>query len=93
MSNRFATFAPSRHVRLILTTVLAAGVLTGCATGAIKPGKFVASAEGAMAKGNTKLAIENAEKAVLADPRNASYRVLLGNAYLKAGRFESARQA
>jgi hypothetical protein len=65
MSNRFATFAPSRHVRLILTTVLAAGVLTGCATGAIKPGKFVASAEGAMAKGNTKLAIENAEKAVL----------------------------
>ncbi|OYX61519.1 MAG: hypothetical protein B7Y89_12415 [Novosphingobium sp. 32-60-15] len=93
MSKRFVPFIPSRHVRLILTTVLAAGVLAGCATGAIKPGKFVASAEGAMAKGNTKVAIENAEKAVLADPRNAAYRVLLGNAYLKAGRFESARQA
>lgn len=93
MSKRFVPFTPSRHVRLILTTVLAAGVLAGCATGAIKPGKFVASAQGAMAKGNTKVAIENAEKAVLADPRNASYRVLLGNAYLKSGRFESARQA
>ncbi len=93
MSSLFAHFAPRRKSRLILSTVLAAGVLTGCATGAIKPGKFVASAQGAMAKGNTKLAIENTEKAVLADPRNASYRVLLGNAYLKAGRFESARQA
>jgi len=30
---------------------------------------------------------------VLGDPRNAAYRVLLGNAYLKDGRFESARQA
>jgi Flp pilus assembly protein TadD len=93
MSSLFSTFAPSRNVRLILSTVLAAGVLTGCAAGAIKPGKFVASAEGAMAKGDTKLAIANAEKAVLADPRNPAYRVLLGNAYLKSGRFESARQA
>ena len=93
MSNLFATFVPSRNARLIITTVLAAGVLTGCATGAIRPGKFVASAEGAIAKGDTKLAVENAEKAVLADPRNSAYRVLLGNAYLRSGRFESARQA
>ncbi|KPF90433.1 hypothetical protein IP81_15495 [Novosphingobium sp. AAP83] len=93
MSNLFATFVPSRNVRLVLSTVLAAGVLTGCATGAIRPGKFVASAEKAMTKGDIKQAVENAEKAVLADPRNAAYRVLLGNAYLKSGRFESARQA
>lgn len=98
MSSLVATFAPSRTTpsrmaRLIISTALAAGVLTGCATGTIRPDKFVSSAEAALAKGNPKAAVDNAEKAVLADPRNAAYRVLLGNAYLKAGRFESARQA
>ena len=57
------------------------------------PDKFASSAETALAKGSPTAAIDNAEKAVLADPRNSAYRVLLGNAYLKAGRFESARQA
>ncbi len=93
MSNRFATFVPSRNTRLGLSSIIVAGLLAGCATGAIRPAKFVASAEKAMAKGDVKQAVENAEKAVLADPRNAAYRVLLGNAYLKSGRFESARQA
>ncbi|MFM2371828.1 MAG: hypothetical protein RIS85_1550 [Pseudomonadota bacterium] len=97
MTNRFSafatSFAPNRMARLIITTALAAGVLTGCATGGIKPGNFAASSEAAMAKGRVANAVDNAEKAVLADPRNAAYRVLLGNAYLKAGRFESARQA
>ena len=93
MSNRFATFVPSRNTRLGLSSIIVAGLWAGCATGAIRPAKFVASAEKAMAKGDVKQAVENAEKAVLADPRNAAYRVLLGNAYLKSGRFESARQA
>lgn len=93
MSNRFATFVPGRNTRLGLSSILVAGLLAGCATGAIRPAKFAASAEKAMSKGNTKQAVANAEKAVLADPRNAAYRVLLGNAYLKSGRFESARQA
>jgi len=93
MSSLFSTFAPSRAARLIISTALAAGVLTGCATGTIRPDKFVSSAEAALAKGNSKAAVDNAEKAVLADPRNPAYRVLLGNTYLKDGRFESARQA
>lgn len=87
------TFAPNRAARLAISTALAAGVLTGCTTGDAHPGKYAASAQTALAKGTTTAAIDNAEKAVLADPRNAAYRVLLGNAYLKAGRFESARQA
>ncbi|MBA4354942.1 MAG: SPOR domain-containing protein [Novosphingobium sp.] len=89
----FSVFVPSRTTRLIVSSALAAGVLTGCATGTIRPDKFASSAETEMAKGNPKVAVDHAEKAVLADPRNAAYRVLLGNAYLKAGRFESARQA
>lgn len=86
-------FAPNRAARLVMSTALAAGVLTGCASGGAHPDKYASSAQTALAKGTTTAAIDNAEKAVLADPRNAAYRVLLGNAYLKAGRFESARQA
>lgn len=86
-------FAPNRAARLAISTALAAGVLTGCTSGGAHPDKYASSAQTALAKGTTTAAIDNAEKAVLADPRNAAYRVLLGNAYLKAGRFESARQA
>ena len=86
-------FAPNRAARLAISTALAAGVLTGCTAGGAHPDKYASSAQTALAKGTTTAAIDNAEKAVLADPRNAAYRVLLGNAYLKAGRFESARQA
>lgn len=86
-------FAPNCAARLAISTALAAGVLTGCTSGGAHPDKYASSAQTALAKGTTTAAIDNAEKAVLADPRNAAYRVLLGNAYLKAGRFESARQA
>lgn len=93
MSSLFSAFVPNRAARLIVSSALAAGVLTGCATGTIRPDKFASSAEAALAKGNPKVAVDSAEKAVLADPRNPAYRMLLGSAYLKAGRFESARQA
>jgi len=43
-----------------------------------------------MSKGHTSKAIANAEAAVLASPRDAASRTLLGNAYLQAGRFQSA---
>ncbi|MBB4611870.1 SPOR domain-containing protein [Novosphingobium taihuense] len=98
MTNRFSAFAatlgsPNRATRLAISTALAAGVLTGCTAGGAHPDKFASSAQTALARGSATAAVDNAEKAVLADPRNAAYRVLLGNAYLKAGRFESARQA
>ncbi|NLR71615.1 tetratricopeptide repeat protein [Novosphingobium sp. ERN07] len=93
MLTRISTFAPDRTTRLILSTALAAGLLTGCGAAGVQPGKLASTAQSALTKGDADGAILNAEKAVLADPRNSAYRVLLGNAYLKAGRFESARQA
>ncbi len=93
MYDLFSAFAPSRATRLIVSTALAAGMLAGCASGGVRPEKFASSAQTALAGGNAKAAVDKAERAVLADPHNAAYRVLLGNTYLKAGRFESARQA
>jgi Flp pilus assembly protein TadD/cell division protein FtsN len=50
-------------------------------------------ARGAIASRKGSLAVTNAEKAVAAMPQDASYRMLLGEAYLSAGRFASAEQA
>lgn len=50
-------------------------------------------ARAALAKGKVDNAIVAAESAVGYDPRVAAYRVLLGQAYLKAGRFTSAQAA
>ena len=54
------------------------------------PDKTAAAAQKALAKGDTEKAIALAEAVVAANPREASYRALLGQAYLKAGRFDSA---
>ncbi len=88
-----SVFFPARSSRLIVSTALAAGLLTGCGVAGVQHAKLASTAQSALAQGNVDTAVSNAEKAVLADPRNPAYRVLLGNAYLKAGRFESARQA
>jgi Flp pilus assembly protein TadD/cell division septation protein DedD len=49
-----------------------------------------ASAILADAKGNRSKAVDRAERAVALMPANASYRSLLGKAYVSAGRFTSA---
>jgi Flp pilus assembly protein TadD len=94
--NATANSTGNRNARLIglaLTTALASVTLTGCATttpiAAVSAGK----AQTALAKGNHSQAIEHAEAAVMADGRNASYRAVLGAAYLEAGRFGSAATA
>lgn len=46
-----------------------------------------------LSKGNVDAAVKQAEAAVGYDPEVASYRLLLGQAYLKAGRFTSAQTA
>ena len=51
------------------------------------------SAGEALAKGSADDAVRFAEAAVTLNPKVASYRVLLGQSYLKAGRFASARAA
>ncbi|MEO6215837.1 MAG: tetratricopeptide repeat protein, partial [Sphingomonas sp.] len=50
-------------------------------------------AQKALAKGQISVAVMHAEAAVGLRPQVASFRVLLGTAYLKAGRFDSARQS
>jgi tetratricopeptide (TPR) repeat protein len=82
-----------RFVRFSVTSAHAAGLLAGCAAGSPNHAKFAANAQTALGKGSPDKAIALAEQAVLADPRNAAYRTLLGSAYLRAGRFEAARQA
>ncbi len=47
-------------------------------------------AQKALGKGQTTKAIEHAEAAVLAAPREGQYRALLGKVYLEAGRYQSA---
>lgn len=80
-----------RLVQLAVTTALATTALSAC-TGKVAPSHnySAAKAETALSKGKTDKAIAHAEAAVLASPRDAYARTLLGNAYLEAGRFQSA---
>jgi Flp pilus assembly protein TadD len=80
-----------RMMGFAVTTAMAAGLLTGCATNPAPRADLSASrAQAALAKGKAQNAVEHAEAAVLAEPRNAAYRAMLGTAYLDAGRFASA---
>ncbi|RJY09117.1 SPOR domain-containing protein [Aurantiacibacter aquimixticola] len=73
-----------------MTTAMAAVMLSGCAG---HPGAqanvSTAQAQQAVDNGYTQ-AVQAAEAAVAAEPRNAAHRMRLGNAYLEAGRFASA---
>lgn len=51
------------------------------------------NAQAALAKRKPAVAVRLAEHAVALRPQDATYRALLGKAYLAAGRFMSARQA
>ena len=80
-----------RMVGFAITTALASATLAGCAGQAAAPANVsAAKAEKAMQAGKVSKAVELAEAAVLADPRNAEYRAKLGSAYLEDGRFASA---
>lgn len=80
-----------RMIGFAVTTAMAGALLSGCTTQAAAPASVSASrAEAALAAGKHQQAIAHAEAAVLAEPRNAEYRAMLGAAYLDAGRFTSA---
>ena len=81
----------ARFVTLAVTTALATSVLAGCTTTSA-PGADMSAgkAQTALAKGQTDKALTHAEAAVLGEPRNASYRAMLGATYMEAGRFQSA---
>lgn len=78
-------------VGLAVTTALASVALAGCSTSAAPRAEASYSdAQVALQKGKVSEAVSHAEAAVLAEPRNPSYRAALGAAYLEAGRFQAA---
>lgn len=79
------------RLALAITTTIAGLTLAGMAANAAPRAEVsFANAQSALSKGQVAKAINYAEAAVLADPRNPGYRALLGAAYMEAGRFESA---
>ncbi|WP_435418449.1 tetratricopeptide repeat protein [Parerythrobacter aurantius] len=81
----------NRNAALALSTALGLVALGGCtAQGAPRADVSAGKAQVALQRGDSDSAIASAEAAVLAEPRNASYRAMLGAAYLNAGRFQSA---
>lgn len=87
----YRTATSHRMLGFAATTAMAALALAGCTTaGAPDASASASKAEAALASGKHERAIEHAEAAVLAEPRNAAYRATLGAAYLDAGRFASA---
>ena len=88
--------------RAMMLLGAAALVMGGCAVGiasakdrAAADAREAAAASGRAAKAlaQHRPAIADAEAAVLLAPRNADYRLVLGQSYLAAGRFASARTA
>jgi Flp pilus assembly protein TadD len=79
------------RLALAITTAIAGLTLAGMAANAAPRAEVsFANAQTALSKGQVAKAINYAEAAVLADPRNPGYRALLGAAYMEAGRFTSA---
>lgn len=74
-----------------IALAMVAGVgISNSAVAKSSPDKTAAEAQKALAKGDVEKAISLAEAVVAANPREPAYRALLGQAYLRAGRFESA---
>lgn len=96
LPNRLPGRLPSRLHRALLPLglagVIAIATLSGgnAVVAAQKPDQIAAQATAALKKGNIEQALKLAEAAVQGNPREPAYRALLGQVYLKAGRFDSA---
>lgn len=93
MIDRLAACSRASRRAVVIGSLLGVTMLSGCSNHAPHPDKLADIAQAALAKGDTAQAVTLAEQAVAGEGRNASLRMLLGNAYLREGRFESARQA
>ncbi len=88
----FAPWAPKfRRLTLLATGIAVVALAGGCSNNAPHPEKLADQARTALSRGETPRATGLAEQAVLVDGRNPALRLLLANAYLRSGRFESAR--
>ena len=86
------TFSQHRRMAMLAAGIAGIALLGGCSNQALHPDKMAQQSRDALGKGQTARAVGLAEAAVQADGRNAALRLLLANTYLRAGRFESARQ-
>lgn len=84
--NAFRTASRSTTFRFFAGSALAVALLAGCASAG--NADRVSSASGKAERG-----VSQAERSVENEPSVASLRVTLGQAYMKAGRFESAISA
>ena len=88
MNHRFT------NARNVLATLMLGGALIATPALAGKnDDRHAAKARSAMEDGKSHRAVEHAERAVMAMPGSAELRVLLGQAYLDAGRMASARDS
>jgi tetratricopeptide (TPR) repeat protein len=79
------------RLALLASAAMMTASFTACTTAAAPRAEVSYNkAQKALTKGKTSRAIEHAEAAVLAEPRNPQYRALLGKVYLEAGRYQSA---
>ena len=74
----------------VALALLAGASFSGDLVAKPSPDRTVAAAQAALAKGQVDRAISLAEAAVAKNLREPSYRALLGQAYLRAGRFTAA---
>ena len=88
-----ATDKSSPKLRLVLGTAIASLALASCTSSAPPAQVSFTKAQTALDKGKVDKAVSYAEEAVLASPRDAQYRAVLGSAYLKSGRYQSAATA
>lgn len=84
------TALPLGIVGAVAAIAIASGSFSGAVVAKPSPDKSLAAAQVALGKGQIDKAISLAETAVAGNPREPSYRALLGQAYLRAGRFDSA---
>lgn len=88
------TLAGVGATALLLGAFAAGGMTVAGQRDAAKEAASVAGKAGkALAKNDVARAVAFAENAVTLAPRDADYRMLLGQSYLKAGRFVSAGEA
>lgn len=81
----------SSMMAIAVSTAMAGALLSGCAANpAPRADVSATQAQAALAEGRVDRGVRLAEDAVRAEPNNATYRAMLGKAYLDAGRFGSA---
>lgn len=78
---------------MAIAIVAGMGLSPDAVVAAPAPDKVAAEVRKALTSGQVEKAIAKAEELVAANPGEADYRALLGQAYLRAGRFESASQS